>query len=90
MQVSEKIRSRLDTNLLSTFLLDFFGFGVFLLSCSARFFGSGGIRLDRLDDRRMRPNFNSAVHKRLSSRELMDPLDRDDEESAGESFFFLV
>ncbi|KAL0910386.1 hypothetical protein M5K25_021363 [Dendrobium thyrsiflorum] len=30
----------------------------------------------------MRPNFNSAVHKRLSSKELMDPLDRDDEESA--------
>lgn len=30
----------------------------------------------------MRSTHNSAVYKRLSSRELMDPFDRDDEESA--------
>ncbi|PKA63461.1 putative plastidic glucose transporter 3 [Apostasia shenzhenica] len=30
----------------------------------------------------MRPSPNSAVYKRLASRELMDPFDRDDEESA--------
>ncbi|KAG0486524.1 hypothetical protein HPP92_008619 [Vanilla planifolia] len=44
--------------------------------CSGHFFSNF------FEDRMMRSNLNSAVYKRLTSKELMDVFDRDDEESS--------